>query len=81
MARPKSPIPDDILAIRTRSAEWRDTHAGGGSPLPEELWKEAATWLPGTESAAPRALSRVAYAGLNKRVAKVRKSSAATVRG
>ena len=78
MARPKSQIPDDILALRTRLAEWRDTHPPR-SPLPEELWQEAIILAArhGVHRTA-RALP-VDYAGLNKRAGKGRRRSPAAI--
>ena len=67
MARKKTPVPDELLALRARLTEWRNTHPPR-SPLPEELWKQAATMASkyGVHRTA-RALP-VDYANLNKRV-------------
>ena len=67
MPRSKAPLPDELLALRSRLAQFRDTNPPG-SPLPEELWQEAA------RLAAQHGVHRTAralpvdYACLNQRV-------------
>ncbi len=79
MARPRTPLPDDILALRTRLAQWRETHPVG-SPLPEELWQEA------TALAVRHGVHRTAralpvdYASLSKRAGQAPAKAPAVVR-
>ena len=79
MSRPKTPIPEELLALRAQLAEWRDTHAPR-SPLPEDLWQEA------TALAARHGVHRTArilpvdYGHLNKRVNGPNNKATATVR-
>ena len=67
MPRSKAPLPDELLALRSRLGQFRDTNPPG-SPLPEELWQEAA------RLAAQHGVHRTAralpvdYARLNQRV-------------
>ena len=67
MPRSKTPLPEELVDLRSRFTQWRDTHPPG-SPLPEDLWQEAA------RLAAQHGVHRTAralpvdYASLNKRV-------------
>ena len=67
MPRSKTPIPEEMLNVRTRLAEWRKSHPHR-SRLPEELWTAA------VELARRHGLYRTAralpidYAGLRRRL-------------
>jgi len=67
MPRSKTPIPEELLTVRTRLTEWRKSHPHR-SRLPEELWTAA------VELARRHGLYRTAralpidYAGLRKRL-------------
>jgi len=67
MPRSKTPVPEEILSLRTRLDEWRKSHPRR-SRLPEELWSEAVNLarrhgLYRTARALP-----IDYAGLRKRL-------------
>ncbi len=67
MPRSKTPIPDEMLNVRTRLTEWRKSHPHR-SRLPEELWTAAVALarrhgLYRTACALP-----IDYAGLRKRL-------------